>query len=129
MNIKNIFTKIKLKLSWEKDKKVFKIQNDKNKYIFVLRMFSILIIALLIGLIFSTILFVYQTIMNTIGQVQSISLYQSELRVELIDFNRLDKIEKKWEEKINDEKINLKRNPFLKKISAATSTPNNTLAP
>lgn len=129
MNIKNIFAKIKLKLPWEKDKKVFKIQNDKNKYIFVLRMCSILIIALLIGLIFSTILFVYQTIMNTIGQVQSISLYQSELRVELIDFNRLDKIEKKWEEKIDNEKLNLKRNPFINKISVTTTTLNNTLAP
>ena len=123
MNIKNIFAKIKLKLPEKKDKKNFKIQNDKNKYIFVLRMFSILIITLLIGLIFTTILFVYQTIMNTIGQVQSISLYQSELRIELIDFNRLDKIEKKWEEKINDEKLDLKRNPFVKKVSTTTTSP------
>ena len=137
MNIKNIFAKIKLKYlsgttkgsGYPKPKMdLGKIQNDKNKYIFVLRMFSILIIALLAGLIFATILFVYQTIMNTIGQVQSISLYQSELQIELIDFNRLDKIEKKWEEKISDEKLDLKRNPFVKKVST-TTTPNNISTP
>lgn len=127
MDIKNIFAKIKLKLPEKKDKEITKIQNKKNKYIFVLRMLSILVMALLVGVIIATVLFVYQTIMNTIGQVQSISLYQSELRVELIDFNRLEKIEKKWEEKINEDKPNLIRNPFavIKTNPIATTTEEN----
>ena len=122
MDIKNIFAKIKLELPEKKDKKVFKIQNDKNKYIFILKMLSILIITLLAGLMLATFLFVYQTVMNTIDQVQSISLYQSELRIELIDFNRLDKIEKKWEEKISNEKEKLTKNPFIKETPIATTT-------
>lgn len=127
MDIKNIFAKIKLKLPEKKDKEIIKIQDKKNKYIFVLRMLSILVMALLVGVIIATVLFVYQTIMNTIGQVQSISLYQAELRVELIDFNRLEKIERKWEEKISEDKPNLIRNPFaaIKTNPTATTTENN----
>jgi hypothetical protein len=134
MNIKKIF--VKIKFPEKKDKEIIKIQNKKNRYIFILRMLSILIMAFLVGVIIATVLFVYETVMNTIGQVQSISLYQSELRVELIDFNRLDKIEKKWEEKISDEKPNIKRNPFsiAKDIpiiipSVTTTTESNPLNP
>ena len=124
MDIKNIFTKIKLKFPKKKDEEIIRIQNKKNKYIFILRMLSILVITFLTGVIITTILFVYETVMNTIGQVQSISLYQSELRVDLIDFNRLDKIEKKWAEKINDEKPNIKRNPFIKESFTTTTAQN-----
>lgn len=134
MNIKNLFAKIKL--PEKKDKEIIKIQNKKNRYIFILRMLSILIMAFLAGVIFATILFVYETVMNTIGQVQSISLYQAELRVELIDFNRLDKIEKNWEEKISGDKPNIERNPFVtaKDIpvtnpSITTTTQNSPLTP
>ena len=96
LDIKNIFARAKINLPETKSKKKFKIQNEKNKYIFILKILSILVIILLTGLILATFLFVYKTVINTIGQIQTISLYQSELRVELIDFNRLEKIEKKW---------------------------------
>ena len=124
MDIKNIFTKIKLKFPKKKDEEIIRIQNKKNKYIFILRMLSILVIALLATVATTTILFVYNTVISAIEQVQSISLYQSELRVELIDFNRLDKIEKKWTEKINDEKPNIKRNPFIKESFTTTTAQN-----
>ena len=127
IKIKNFFTGIKQKFEQNKaEKKEVKLQNQKTRYISVLRLISILVIAILITITAGTMIFVYQSIMNTIGQVQSIALYQSELRVELIDFNRLDKIEKKWQEKITAKKIYLKRNPFeaasVKSISDAAST-------
>lgn len=113
--MKNPFKNLKLKK--DKDNQ---IQREKYKYVSVLRMLSIFTIAVLVFTVFGTIFFVYTSIVSTIGQVQSIALYQSELRVELIDFNLLAETEMAWEKKFEAELPAIKRNPFDKIIEITT---------
>lgn len=102
------------KLIKKKDKKRnLKIETEKYKYVTTLRVLSLFVIIILLAAFSATAIFVYKTVMDTIGQVQSITLYQAELRIELIDFNRLDKIETKWKEKYEIEPIDITRNPFI----------------
>jgi len=118
--IKDFITNLKLKAQKEKENRAdIKIRNKKYRYIYTLRVISMLVIFLLALVAIGTALFVYREITNTIGQVQSIALYQSELRIELINFNGLDKIEKKWNEKYNVEDMEIVRNPFVQIIPEA----------
>jgi hypothetical protein len=113
--MKNPFVKLK-KLTEKTDKKSknnFKIENEKYKYVSTLRRLSFFVIAILLAIFISIAIFVYQTIINAIEQAQSISLYQSELRVILIDFNGLDKIEAGWAKKHKVELIEIEKNPFI----------------
>lgn len=89
-----------------------KIKNKGDKQISVLRMISILLIFSLLALFFTTIMFVYQSVITTIDQIQSIVIYQNAIVVDLIDFNRLNQVEKEWNHKLNTPLEAIKRNPF-----------------
>ncbi len=120
MNLNDILIKLKLKKAPaeageaqknEPTKNAFK--DKKNRPILVLRLLSFLIIFLLILAVMFTVYFVYSSIINSIGQIQSIISYRSEVNIELIDFNRLDKIEKYWTEKTDSKLSEIKRDPFV----------------
>lgn len=123
--MKNIFKNLKLKIEQSKSSnKELKLQKEKYRYVTILRLLSIFILGILIAIVFGTAFFVYRAVMGTIGQIQSISLYQTELRVEIIDFNKFEKVEKLWETKFSDSEKTLIRNPFIKDLTVkATSTP------
>ena len=72
-----------------------------------------------------TFIFVYNSVTNSIGYIQTIVNYKKETQVYLIEFSKLDKIEKYWQEKIQTELPVITRNPFLEPQSAVivTSTP------
>jgi len=117
IDIKKILGKLGLKTTRGKNgKKELNIQSEKYKYVSTMRLISIFTIAILVTILAGTMFFVYTSIVSTLGQVQSIALYQSQLRIELIDFARLEKIEKKWNEKFDTTELNIERNPFLKTI-------------
>ena len=134
MNLNNILEKIKNikglplknKIGALKDTEI-KINDKRNRPILILRLLSFLIIFLLISGTMFTMIFVYNSINASISQIDSIIAYQSESIVELIEFGKLDKIEKYWQEKEQFEMPTLKRDPFSKitiynNISVATST-------
>ena len=134
MNLNNILEKIKNikglplkdKLGVTKEVET-KINDKRNRPILILRLLSFLIIFLLILGTMFTMFFVYNSINASIGQIDSIIAYQSESIVELIEFGKLDKIEKYWQEKEQFELPTLKRDPFTKipiynSTDTATST-------
>lgn len=126
MNLIDILKKLKLKknsaISPSANRDI-KIKDKRNRPIFILRLLSLFIIFLLVLSVMGTVFFVYSSITNSIGQIQSIALYQSEAHVELIDFGKLDKVEKRWQEKTNSLLPDIKRNPFV--IQIPTEPTNN----
>lgn len=90
----------------------------------ILRIFMLLILGGLASLILVTMWFAYIRVETTIGQVQSIILLQSELQIEPIDFNRLEKVEAAWTEKRSTSTISTERDPFqaVRVPASATST-------
>lgn len=126
MNLTDILKKLKFKKKSAVSpsaKKDIKIKDKRNKPIFILRLLSLFIIFLLVLSVMGTVFFVYSSITNSIGQIQSIATYQSVARVELIDFGKLDKVEKRWQEKVNSLLPDIKRNPF--EIQISTEPTNN----
>lgn len=117
MRLANIINKLRKKDTVGADKKLkkgkTKIKDKRNRHIFVLKMLSFFVMFLLLLGIILTIIFVYSSITNTIGQIQSIVTIQTEGNIQLINFGKLDKIEKYWEDNINTELPVTTRNPFI----------------
>jgi len=89
-----------------------KLKPRGNKQISALRMVSLLLIFILLTMFSATLTFVYQSVISTIGQIQSIVIYQSASVIDLIDFQRLNKVEKEWHNKLNIQLAPLVRDPF-----------------
>ncbi|MDP2692633.1 MAG: hypothetical protein Q8O88_03255 [bacterium] len=89
------------------------IKDKRNRTMLILRLLSYFIIFLLILALMFTVIFVYTSIMNSLGQIQSIVSYQSEARVQLIEFNKLDKIESYWKDRTELKLTEIERNPFI----------------
>ena len=56
--------------------------------------------------------FIYNNIYQTIGEIQSIIILKSQISTEVIDFDRLQKVNEKWNIKNNTEIPTLTRDPF-----------------
>lgn len=131
MKLNNILSKIGFKKGIGQNNKPAKIDDIKTKLrdkrdrpILILKLSSYLIISLLISGLMFTGVFVYTSIINSIGQIQSIVSFQSEARVQLIEFSKLEKIEEYWQKKTNTKLPILKRDPFTGELySSGTSTP------
>lgn len=104
--------------------------NQKKKYelpeyqqFSKLRLISMIISGIiLIGFIVGM-YFIYVNIYQTIGQIQSVMLTQSELNTQIIDFERLEIVQKTWNEKHQLELPALARDPFNSLPIKPTSTP------
>mgnify|MGYP001604264460 CR=1 FL=1 len=121
----NFFKKIKMSIkpaSGDRPNGARRIKNKGSRQISTLRMVSILLISILITIFLATATFVYQTVIFTIGQIQSIVVYQNVAIVDLIDFNTLNRVEEKWKEKLNTTLLPLIRNPFAPIVSSGAET-------
>jgi hypothetical protein len=121
MNIKNplagIKGKLKSKSSKPDKKKEVKIQDDRNRYITVLKILSVIVLITLASVFFATSFFVRKIIKNTIGGgIQSLEIYKADIGVDLINFDKLDKAEKNWEDKHKDSGKKINKDPFLEVV-------------
>jgi hypothetical protein len=88
-----------------------------------LRIISLAISVVLTGLLGVTIFFVYNNVYNTVDNVETILTLQSDLKIEPIDFTKLDRVNQAWIEKHSTSTIILTNDPFVTKTDASSSTP------
>lgn len=88
------------------------IYSHEYKQAPTLRILSLLMMMVLIAVAGGTAIFVYARVSNTIGQVQSILVLQSELGVEPINFGRLEQVQAAWEAKHATSTLDIARDPF-----------------
>lgn len=88
------------------------IYSHEYKQAPILRILSLLLMMVLIAVAGGTAIFVYARVSNTIGQVQSILVLQSELGVEPINFGRLEQVQAAWEAKHATTTLVISRDPF-----------------
>lgn len=103
--------------------------SHEYKYLGGLRIMSLLLVGFLAVLIFQTFMFIYQNIYESIGRVESIFLLQKEVGPTAIDFERLRRVEKTWEEKYGSNQWTITHDPFrdIAAQAAVTSTPSEPL--
>ena len=85
---------------------------NEFRYTNALRITSIVLTGMLLLAFLWTVWFVYTHVQNTISQVESIIVLQSELQIEPIDFARLESVEESWQRKHNPEPPAITRDPF-----------------
>jgi hypothetical protein len=78
----------------------------------ILQLLTICAISIFLAVSIITVWFAFTRIQNTIGQVESIVLLQSELQIEFIDFDRLEKVTEAWEIKHSETQVEILRDPF-----------------
>lgn len=75
--------------------------------IFSSSLFIILFLATLIGS-----LYIYKNIFDALQSAKLALSNQGLPNIEVIDFDKLEKINKNWDEKLNNPSIDLSKNPF-----------------
>lgn len=77
-----------------------------------LRIISLVAFALAFCVISITVYFVYSNVYSIVGSVDAILTLQSDLKIEPIDFTRLDRVSAAWNQKHASTTIVLPRDPF-----------------
>lgn len=83
-----------------------------------LRLASFLIIGVIGFVIISGIFFVYTNIYVAIGQTQAFVNLDQNLTIEIIDFNKYDRVDKAWQDKYSEGEIAITRDPFNAVVEA-----------
>lgn len=91
-----------------------KIPGKKPEYapLYILRLASLVIAPLVLATAIFVIYFIYQTVFTTVGQAQAIIYLQKQLGTDVVDFDRYEKVEAKWQEKINGAGVEIEKDPF-----------------
>lgn len=87
-----------------------------------LKLISLSIIGLIIFGLGIGSFFIYKNIYETIDQMQNIVILKSQLGMEIIDFDKLDRVKKIWTEKNDPHKIKPARNPFTTSYAPQTTS-------
>jgi hypothetical protein len=95
------------------------------KYVRTLRVFNILIVGSIAGIVLQTMLFMYQNIYQSITRAETIILLKSELGTSGVDFERLRRVSNAWEKKHAPNQAVILRDPFT---ATPIGTPTGTLA-
>ncbi len=93
------------------------------RYVAIVRLIHLGLIGVFCLLFIVTALFVYRSVFTTIGEVEAIMTLETDLRIEPIDFDRLQTVESRWTAKHAPAEWSMPRNPFTGVARAATTTP------
>lgn len=88
-----------------------------------LRLLSLLAFAAACGILLGAIYFVYNNVYVIVGSVDSILTLQSDLKIEAIDFTRLDRVTASWNERNAQTIIILPRDPFYTTATSTVASP------
>ena len=100
------------------------IQGLEYKHANSLRVLSLLLLTCLILTIAGTVFFVYSRVIKSINQVETIIILQSQLKIEPIDFEKLDKVEASWNLKHSTSTPFIETDPFNRIVEPLDETEN-----
>lgn len=87
----------------------------RNEYhsVRTLRFAYIFIVSFLVLLLFAAVWFMYRHVYNAIDEANNVILLKSELGIETIDFNRLERVRNEESDRENVVHLPLGRDPFI----------------
>lgn len=89
-----------------------------------LRLFTVSLIAIFSAGFIFVLYFLYQSVFTVINQVDAVLILQSNIRVEVIDFERFEKVDRAWKQKTASPDILIARDPFSPvAVSSSTTKP------
>ena len=88
----------------------------------ILRILSLFMLMILLALASATAFFTYYRVTIAISQVQSIIILRSELGVDPINFELLEKVQAAWETKHATTTLSIARDPFQAAPAPSTSS-------
>lgn len=104
--------KLKLPSALKPQTQPIRVQGTAYRHFARLRIVSFIFIGLFLLTIGVTGFFIYHSIYATINQVQAIILLKSDLGLEAIDFELLERVERAWHEKHATTTPFMVRDPF-----------------
>ncbi len=87
-------------------------QSPEYKQFIILRIINYIFIAFIIISLGLSALFIQKNIFNTIEQAESILLLKNDPSTEIINFDKYETVEKKWQEKNSLISTPIERDPF-----------------
>lgn len=92
------------------------------KQFLILRIISFIFLGLLFFGAGAGSLFIYQNIFSTIEEAENMIATTDNQNIEMLDFQKYERVEEAWQEKMQDRALEIKRDIF-NPIMVTTSTP------